>query len=78
MGIVEEIKMSYRRGGIVTKLIYINLIVFVTIRVLQAFFSFSNGLTAQNDYPLLSWISVPANTLQMLVKPWTLVSYMCQ
>lgn len=76
MGIVEEIKMSYRRGGIVTKLIYINLIVFVTIRVLQAFFSFSNGLTAQNDYPLLSWISVPANPLQLLVKPWTLVSYM--
>ena len=76
MGIVEEIKMSYRKGGIVTKLIYINIIVFVTIRLIQAFFSFSNGLTTQSDYPLLNWISVPADPLQLVLKPWTLLSYM--
>lgn len=76
MGIIDEIKMSYRRGGMVTKLIYINLAVFVTIRLLQAFFSFSNGLTDQSQYPLLHWISVPASPMQLMVKPWTLLTYM--
>ena len=76
MGILDEIKLSYRRGGMITRLIYINLIVFVVIRLLQAFYSFSNGLTAQGDYPLLSWISVPSDPFQLLLKPWTLISYM--
>ncbi len=76
MGIADEIKLSFRKGGIITKLIYINLSVFVVIRLLQVFYSFSNGLSAQADYPLLGWISVPSRPLELLQKPWTLISYM--
>ncbi len=76
MGILDEIKQSYRQGGALTKLIYINIGVFVVIRLLQVFFSFSSGSGSANDYPLLEWVSVPADLSHLLFKPWTLITYM--
>ena len=74
MSIVDEIKMSYHQGGALTKFIYINVGVFVVIRLLQVFFTFSGGPGAY--YPLLEWISVPSNPMSLLMKPWTLITYM--
>ena len=71
MGILDEIKQSYRQGGALTRLIYINVGVFVAIRLLQVFFSFSSGSASVNDYPLLQWLSVPADLSALLFKPWT-------
>ncbi|WP_439181719.1 rhomboid family intramembrane serine protease [Carboxylicivirga taeanensis] len=76
MGIVDEIKQSYRQGGALTKLIYINIGAFVLIRLLQIFFSFSSGSASMEAYPLLKWISVPADLQVLLFKPWTLITYM--
>nr|WP_321406925.1 rhomboid family intramembrane serine protease [uncultured Carboxylicivirga sp.] len=73
MGIVDEIKQSYKQGGALTKLIYINIGVFVIIRLLQALFSLSTGTL---DYPLLQWVSVPSDPMELLFKPWTIVTYM--
>jgi len=76
MGILEEIKQSYRQGGVLTKLIYINIGVFITIRLLQVFFSFSSGSANIQDYPVLEWFSVPASPMALLYKPWTVLTYM--
>ncbi|MBK3517421.1 rhomboid family protein [Carboxylicivirga marina] len=76
MGILDEIKQSYRQGGALIKLIYINVGVFVAIRLLQVFFSFSSGSASVNDYPLLEWLSVPADLSTLLFKPWTILTYM--
>ncbi|MBS2210497.1 rhomboid family intramembrane serine protease [Carboxylicivirga mesophila] len=76
MSIVDEIKQSYRQGGVLTKLIYINIGVFIAIRLLQVFFSFSSGSGSAQYYPLLEWVSVPADLSKLLFKPWTLISYM--
>lgn len=73
MSIVREIKQSYRQGGALTKLIYINIGAFIVIRLLQAFFSLSTGSL---DYPLLKWLSVPSDPLLLLFKPWTILTYM--
>ncbi len=73
MSIVNEIKHSYRQGGALIKLIYINVGVFIVIRLLQAFFSLSTGSL---DYPVLKWVSVPSDPAELLFKPWTLLSYM--
>jgi len=64
MSIIDEIKQSYRQGGVLTKLIYINIAVFVIIRLLQSFI------------PLLEWLSVPSVPLALLFKPWTVFTYM--
>ncbi len=74
MSIVDEIKRSYYQGGALTKIIYINVGVFVVVRLLQVFFTFSGGPGA--DYPLLRWISVPSEPMSLLTKPWTLITYM--
>ncbi|MCG8580336.1 MAG: rhomboid family intramembrane serine protease [Bacteroidales bacterium] len=76
MGILDEIKQSYRQGGALTRLIYINVGVFVAIRLLQVFFSFSSGSASVNDYPLLQWLSVSADLSALLFKPWTVLTYM--
>nr|WP_319400441.1 rhomboid family intramembrane serine protease [uncultured Carboxylicivirga sp.] len=73
MSIVDEIKQSYKQGGALTKLIYINIAVFVTIRLLQAFVTLSTG---SMEYPLLQWVSVPSDPMELLWKPWTIVTYM--
>ncbi len=74
MSIVEEIKRSYKQGEVLTKFIYINIGVFVVVRLLQVFSSFSGGPGA--DYSLLGWISVPSEPSLLLVRPWTLFTYM--
>ena len=76
MAIIDEIKQSYRQGGALTKLIYINIGVFIAIRLLQVIFSFSSGSADTLDYPLLNWISTPADLRALLFKPWTLLTYM--
>ncbi len=76
MGILEEIKQSYRQGGALTKLIYINIGAFVLIRLLQVFYTFGLNSASVHDYTLLQWISVPANLNALIFKPWTLLTYM--
>jgi membrane associated rhomboid family serine protease len=76
MGFIDEIRGSYRSGSLLIKLIYINVAVFVVIRLLQAFYSMSNGIASQESYPLLQWISVPSDPLTLLQRPWTLFTYM--
>ncbi|PZX19190.1 membrane associated rhomboid family serine protease [Breznakibacter xylanolyticus] len=76
MTIWQEIKDSYKWGSVLTRLIYINIGVFVLLRLIQAFFTFTTGPYAESSYPLLQWLSMPSNPLSLMVKPWTLVSYM--
>lgn len=74
MGILDEIKQSYKQGGALIKLIYINIAVFVILRLLQI--PFSLGLGSLGDFSLLTWLSTPADLTALLFKPWTLLTYM--
>jgi len=74
MSIVDEIKRSYHEGGVLTQFIYVNIGIFIVVRLLQVFFSFAGGPGA--DYPLLLWISVPSDIGALLVRPWTILTYM--
>lgn len=73
MGIVSEIKDSFKEGGTLTKLIYINAFVFLLVRLCEAFYS----LSAESAYyPVPEWFSVPSNPARILLKPWTSLTYM--
>ncbi len=70
MSIKSELEASFKRGDVVTKLIYINLAVFVLINLLQLIsklFVFS--------IPLFEYISVSSDPYFLLFHPWTLFSY---
>ena len=74
MNILEEIKASFRFGNNLVKLIYINLAVYVLVLLLELFaFLFRlNGI----DKFILDFFAVPTNLSLLLLKPWTLFSYM--
>ncbi|MGV8091780.1 MAG: rhomboid family intramembrane serine protease [Mangrovibacterium sp.] len=71
MSIVDEIKESFKRGSVLTRLIYINIGVFLVIRIIHVFFFLLN-----QEFTLLNWLTLPANSEQLLQMPWTLVTYM--
>ena len=70
--IIEDIKKNFSSGNALTKLIYINVGVFLLVQLLYVFsFLFSLPLLAIIDY-----FSLPANTLILTKKPWSIITYM--
>lgn len=73
MSIYNELKDSFRFGSNLTKLIYINLAVFLIYNLIRAFL-FLGGTPVGSAYAYL--LAVPADVLSLLVRPWTLLTYM--
>ncbi len=71
MNIADEIKESFRKGSVLTRLIYINIGVFLLVRIINVFFFLLN-----QEFSLLNWLALPADVHQLALKPWTLVTYM--
>jgi len=71
MSVVDEIKESFKKGSVLTRLIYINIGVFLAVRIIHVFFFLLN-----QDFSLLNWLSLPADSRQLLLMPWTLITYM--
>ncbi len=74
MNIIDEIKASFKEGSTLTKLIYLNLGVFLAIKIAQIFFILFDA--SQGYESLLRWFAVPASLPDLIRKPWTLISYM--
>ena len=70
--IIEDIKKTFSNGNSLTKLIYINVGVFLLVQFLYVFsFLFSLPLLTITDY-----LSLPANTSILAKKPWSIITYM--
>lgn len=72
MGITDEIKLSYQHGSYLTKLIYINLLIWIVVRLAAVILL----LSGTEDLSYLQWLSLPSSLGQFIVRPWTLVTYM--
>jgi rhomboid family protein len=75
MNITDEIKQSFKYGSMLTKIIYINLAVFVIVRLVEVFYMLFN-IGDASQFPLLMWLAVPADLGELLYKPWTIFTYM--
>jgi membrane associated rhomboid family serine protease len=75
MSISQEIKDSFKYGSVMTRLIYINIAVFLLIKFVQLIFVFG-GAAPKVDNPLLGFLMVPSSLPALLTKPWTLLTYM--
>jgi membrane associated rhomboid family serine protease len=71
MGIWDEIKESFKEGSALTRLIYINLGVFLVFRILNVFFFLSG-----TPFPFMDWLALPADFSALASRPWTLITYM--
>jgi len=74
MNIWDEIKGSFRHGTTLTRLIYVNAIVFLVIKIIEVIgvLAAKPALTAS----VVSFLAVPASIDALAGKPWTPVTYM--
>ena len=70
--ILDEIKQSFKQGSSMTKLIYINLAVFILVNLIPSL----SSLFVRPGIEIDRWLALPADFGSLLTKPWTVVSYM--
>jgi membrane associated rhomboid family serine protease len=74
MGIWDDIQSTFRKGTNLTRLIYINTGVFLIISSAAIIgFLLKNPAVSSKT---LSLLAIPASLNALLVKPWTLITYM--
>jgi len=73
MSIVDEIKDSFRHGSSLTRIIYINLGIFVIYNLIRVIFLFTGNPVGSG---LAVYLAVPADLGNLILKPWTLFTYM--
>ncbi len=71
-GIITNLKRSFQAGSILKKLIFINIAVFILIRLLGILLLLFN----LQDFPILLYLQLPASPMALLSRPWTLFTYM--
>ena len=72
-GILDDLKRTFKQGNIVSRLIFINVAAFVLgmlLSVVLGLFNISIGAF------LRDYLYLPADLLQLLRRPWTLITYM--
>ena len=71
MNIWDEIKESFKEGSALTRLIYINLGIFLLVRIANVFYFLAGA-----EFPFLDWLALPADFHTLASRPWTLITYM--
>ena len=74
MGIVDDLRASFRKGTSLTRLIYINIAVFILIATGSIISFLLDNPELQTK--ILNILSVPSSIPALLKRPWTLITYM--
>ena len=70
--IITNLKRSFQAGSILKKLIFINVAVFIGIRLLGVLLLLFN----LQNLPVLLYLQLPASVTALLSRPWTVLTYM--
>ncbi|GAB6012889.1 rhomboid family intramembrane serine protease [Viscerimonas tarda] len=71
-GFIDNLKLRFKTGDILVKLLFINVFVFIALGILTV-----TGTLFKLDMPdIRYWVGVPASTSGLLSHPWTLLTYM--
>lgn len=73
MSIVDEIKKSFKSGSALIKLIYVNIAVFLAVKLIGTFITL---LQLNTGLSIVTWLAVPADINNLIFKPWTVFTYM--
>ena len=82
MTIFEEIKTSFRHGNMLTRLIYINVGIFIAVGLLYVGFRlFTPGSTLAElkgifNQKVMQYLMLSADPVKLITRPWTLITYM--
>ncbi len=72
-GIIDELKETFKQGSMLTRLIYINLGVFIVVKIFGVFLGL---FSVDSPNLLVQWLAVPADITQLIHRPWTIFTYM--
>lgn len=72
MQFLDYFKQTFKQGNALTRLIYINIAVFVVVKLIIISFTLFNNANAN----FLSYLAVPAGLNQLLTRIWTPITYM--
>ncbi|MDR3194731.1 MAG: rhomboid family intramembrane serine protease [Tannerella sp.] len=70
--ILTKLKQLFSRGNLLTRLIFINVCVFVAIRLVILVLT----LFRASDVHFLEYVQMPSSPMLLLYRPWTLFTYM--
>lgn len=73
MSIVDEIKNSFKNGSSLIKIIYVNIAVFLAVKLIGTFITL---LQLNTGFSFVTWFAVPADINNLIFKPWTIFTYM--
>ncbi len=68
--IIDDIKQEFRSGNMLTRLIIINIGIFMVTALVKAFAPTFYGNT------FIHWIALPSSGMEFLFKPWTMLTHM--
>ncbi|WP_298781688.1 rhomboid family intramembrane serine protease [uncultured Polaribacter sp.] len=71
MSIINDLKLRYKQGNIIEKIIYINIGVFILSLLLPVIF----GLYKNNGDFVLKWFALEYDFSSLLSKPWSIITY---
>ena len=70
MDLIEKLKNGYKQGNVFTKLIYINIGIFLCGKILFAILNKFIGIG------WTTWIELPSKFDLFLMQPWSIITYM--
>lgn len=70
--IFSDLNRTFQAGTVLSKLLFINIGVFLLVRLLGVLFLLFN----MGDVPFLLYLQLPASPELLLLRPWTLITYM--
>lgn len=71
-GIIDTLKLKYKSGSVMTRLIFINVAVFILLKVVAVIFTLFNV----HSLDLIVFLGVPSQMTLLLERLWTLITYM--
>jgi membrane associated rhomboid family serine protease len=83
--IMDEVRESFRQGSTLTKLIYVNIGVFLVVKLIYTFYFLSTpsspyvlGQTHSSGFTeaFLQYLMVSSNLEELIMRPWTIITYM--
>ncbi len=69
---LKDLKYRFNNSNVLLKIIYINIVVFVLIQIVNTF----SLLFKINSINLINYLGMPSDISELLFKPWTIITYM--
>lgn len=76
MSLVDQIKQQFKTGSELTRIIYINLGVFLAMVLIKIFGNLISGPSNLWQLNVEVWLALPSDPFTFLTRPWTLFTYM--